>query len=643
MTRFRPILGIMLLIMVFVIISFFSFEQMITNVIKDSIELFSDAELKAVWIAFLVIGLLMLDIILPIPSSLVAVYVGTVFGVFSGTVIIWIGLTLGAILGYGLGRGFYTLFPDYWGIKGHLNKASILSETLDDAALVLMRGIPVMAETSVIAAGIIQLSFVRFIMLISLANAGVALVYAYVGSLIIESYSLLMILVASIILPSLAFGIKYIIDVFIRYKKVNEPTENHQLSLTTPAKEFESDNSNIKVELPFRENSNRLDNLSVQFQINYDYQVSSTENSFAINNSLLMDLVRHPVFSHEQKVLCIIDQGIIDSRPYFTQKIEDYFNHHFSSTFSCQTKVMQGGEACKTQTQLDMIIESMKPLDRHSWVIAIGGGALLDCVGFACAIFHRGIRLIRMPSTVLAQNDAGIGVKNGINVFQQKNFLGSFTPPYAVINDAELLTSLLDRDKRSGLAEAVKVALIKDPVFFTWLEENVESLNQFELTATRYAIQRCAQCHLEHISHNGDPFERGNGRPLDYGHWSAHKMENLSDYQIRHGEAVAIGIVLDALYAQEMAWLNTENIHRIIKLIKSLGFELWHHSLEMEDDKAEPLVMQGLEEFRQHLGGKLSIPILTNVGTFRNAEMIDINKMKAALTQLKHWSMALSL
>ncbi|WP_298769799.1 3-dehydroquinate synthase [uncultured Shewanella sp.] len=637
MTLFRPILVIIMLIITFVIISFLSLEPIITDVINEIIVYIHTAEQQKWWIAFFGVVALALDIILPIPSSLVAVYIGTVFDLLSAAGLIWGGLSLGAIFGYGLGRGIYNVLPNFDRKKHQLNKATIMSKSLDEAALVLMRGIPVMAETSVIAAGVVKFSFTHFVIVTGLANAGIALVYAYVGSQVSGEYSLLMVLVASIILPSLALGIKYFFDVFIRKEKSEKITESHSYFLNNT----DNINQGNKVKLMYSEHeqNNRLDTLSATFKIDYHYNVLTTDNTFSVNNAMLIELMRPTVVEYQQKVLCIIDQGVLEHRPDFTQKIEQYFNRHSRSIFHCQTKVIQGGEKCKTQTQLDRIIEYMKPLDRHSWVIAIGGGALLDCVGFASAIFHRGIRLIRMPSTVLAQNDAGIGVKNGINAFQQKNFLGSFTPPFAVINDVELLVSLSDRDKRAGLAEAVKVALIKDPTFFIWLEENVEQLNQFELVATRYAIQRCAQCHIEHITQQGDPFERGNGRPLDYGHWSAHKMENLSDYQIRHGEAVAIGIVLDTLYAQEMAWLSTEKVHRIINVIQRLGFELWHYSLDMQDDKGEPLVIQGVEEFRQHLGGRLSIPILTDIGAFRNIEVVDISKMKGALKQLKNVSL----
>ncbi|MDW9406607.1 3-dehydroquinate synthase, partial [Pseudomonas soli] len=265
---------------------------------------------------------------------------------------------------------------------------------------------------------------------------------------------------------------------------------------------------------------------------------------------------------------------------------------------------------------------------------ALGGGAVLDAVGYACATFHRGMRLIRIPSTVLAQNDAGIGVKNGINAFGQKNLLGAFYPACAVINDFQLLTTLAHRDRIAGLAEAVKVALIKDRAFFEWMEREADALAHFDHPASRYAIRRCAELHLGHITGAGDPFERGNGRPLDYGHWAAHKLENLSQHRLRHGEAVAVGMALDGLYANALGLLSDADSERVISLLLRLGFNLCPPELSLKDAHGRSRVLLGLEEFRQHLGGQLSIPMLSCIGTSVDLHEIDDALMEQALLRL---------
>ena len=135
---------------------------------------------------------------------------------------------------------------------------------------------------------------------------------------------------------------------------------------------------------------------------------------------------------------------------------------------------------------------SSTAIDRHSYVVAIGGGAVLDAVGYAAATAHRGVRLVRVPTTTLSQDDSAVGVKNGINAFGKKNFVGTFAPPHAVLNDFDLLTTLDDRDWRAGISEAVKVALLKDSAFFAWIEQHARELDERSLDAMAMLVHRCA-------------------------------------------------------------------------------------------------------------------------------------------------------
>jgi len=221
---------------------------------------------------------------------------------------------------------------------------------------------------------------------------------------------------------------------------------------------------------------------------------------------------------------------------------------------------------------------------------------------------------VRIPSTTLSQADSGVGVKNGINAFGKKNFIGTFAVPWAVINDFDLLASLSPRDKRAGYIEAVKVACIRDGEFFELLERDAAPLSNFEPEAMQRLIRRCAELHLNHIATSGDPFEMGSARPLDFGHWAAHKLEQLSDYRIRHGEAVAVGIALDVIYSRRMGFLPVAQAERILRLIESLGFELYAHELAHADSEGGFVVLKGLEEFREHLGGRLTITLLRGIG-----------------------------
>jgi 3-dehydroquinate synthase len=280
--------------------------------------------------------------------------------------------------------------------------------------------------------------------------------------------------------------------------------------------------------------------------------------------------------------------------------------------------VVPGGEAIKNhEGPVDEIRSAIDVhgVDRHSYVVVIGGGAVLDAVGYAAATAHRGVRLIRVPTTVLSQDDSGVGVKNGINAFGKKNFVGSFAPPDAVLNDYDLLLTLSDRDWRSGMSEAVKVALLKDAPFFTWLEANAKDLTARSIDAMAVLVHRSAELHLDHIATSGDPFELGSSRPLDFGHWSAHKLEQLSHHELRHGEAVAIGIALDSTYSYLAGRLPHAEWLRIVELFQRLRLPIWASELATPGTGGRPAVLAGLEEFREHLGGRLTVMLLDRIGS----------------------------
>jgi 3-dehydroquinate synthase len=280
--------------------------------------------------------------------------------------------------------------------------------------------------------------------------------------------------------------------------------------------------------------------------------------------------------------------------------------------------VVPGGEEVKnTRDYVDLLHRAIFEFGicRHSFVVAVGGGALLDMAGYAASTAHRGVRLIRVPTTVLAQNDSGVGVKNGINAFGRKNFLGVFAPPYAVINDFQFLTTLDDRDWRAGMAEAVKVSLIKDAAFFEFLEAEAAALAARDLRPMRTLIERCAEMHVQHIQTSGDPFETGSSRPLDFGHWAAHKLEQLTNYSLRHGEAVAIGIALDTTYSHLAGLLDERDWRRTIGLLSDLGFDLTVPAPCAPISRDNPrCLLSGLNEFREHLGGPLTVMLLARVG-----------------------------
>jgi len=367
-----------------------------------------------------------------------------------------------------------------------------------------------------------------------------------------------------------------------------------------------------------------------RFAVAYEYPVCFTERLFDPANPVLVDTVVRLEPLQRHRCLFFVDDDLMTALPSLYDEIVGYMAHHAARLELVVEPIrIPGGERIKNELYF---VEQMQRrlmeqhIDRHSFVVAVGGGALLDAAGLVAATTHRGVRHIRVPTTVLAQNDSGVGVKNGVNLDGQKNFVGTFAPPFAVLNDITLIDSLQPRDKIAGMAEAVKVALIRDGDFFAWLERHADALAGFQRPAMATMIRRCAELHMHQIARGGDPFETGSARPLDYGHWSAHKLETLTRHHLRHGEAVAIGLALDARYSVLAGLLEPDQEQRICFLLEHLGFRLWHPVLEKCDGNGRRTVLQGLAEFREHLGGELTITLLAGIGSG-----VEVHEMNEAL------------
>ena len=375
-----------------------------------------------------------------------------------------------------------------------------------------------------------------------------------------------------------------------------------------------------------------MDIIERTIQVTWQHRVLFTEHVFALTNPTLRDILSRAEEGSPRRALIVLDESLAAQQPGLSAAIENYFKTHpDAATLAATPIICAGGEQTKSSwsavAELHAAIDRHH-IDRHSYLIVVGGGALLDMAGLAAATAHRGVRHIRIPTTTLSQCDSGVGVKNGINAFGKKNFIGTFAPPFAVINDFQLLATLSPRDLRAGYVEAVKVACIRSREFFEVLESNVAALAKFEPTAMRQLIRRCAELHVAHIAGGGDPFEFGSARPLDFGHWAAHKLEQLSNFRLRHGEAVAIGIALDVIYAQRAGLLDAASAERVLHLLETLGFELFSPDLQ----RAELLV--GLEEFREHLGGRLAITLLREIGVGFEVHEMNVSLIREAIVEL---------
>lgn len=391
---------------------------------------------------------------------------------------------------------------------------------------------------------------------------------------------------------------------------------------------------------PLPPRSNEHATLHMQsFAVRFEYPVVFTQQVFAGANPALADALRRREPGRRHRVVVFVDDQVAAAHPALIRDIGAYAERWSQAMqLVAPPETVPGGEQAKNDpalvTRLQQRLVELR-IDRHAFVVGIGGGAVLDLIGYVAATTHRGVRHIRVPTTVLAQNDSGVGVKNGVNAFGAKNLLGCFAPPFAVLNDADFLRTLQRRDRIAGMAEAVKVALIRDRAFFEWLETNAIAMRDGETGATKYAIRRCAELHMRQIVQGGDPFEYGSARPLDYGHWSAHKLEALSAHELRHGEAVAIGLALDARYSVLTGLLAPGGEERVHALLRRLGFRLWHPALDALDADGRRRLLQGIEEFREHLGGELTITLLQDIGVGVEVHQMRTDEIERALVWLR--------
>ena len=374
-----------------------------------------------------------------------------------------------------------------------------------------------------------------------------------------------------------------------------------------------------------------------QIPVTFKHRIVFTRNAFSPENRELASILGE---GGGRRALVLVDEAVAAAWPDLAAQITDYFSGLDVEFRGIRT--LPGGEPIKADDkwvrEVWDLIDAVH-LDRHSYVLAIGGGAFLDAVGFAAATAHRGVRLVRFPTTTLSQDDSGVGVKCAVNALGKKNWIGSFTVPFAVINDFNFLISQDEETCRAGLIEAVKVALVKDRGFFEWIEENVAALAALEPAALEACVEKSALLHARHIAQGGDPFETGSSRPLDFGHWSAHKLEALTSYDLSHGPAVAIGLALDTLYSTHAGLAPPSVAKRVFHVLSELKLAIYHPALDWLDGNGRRRVLDGLDEFREHLGGELTVLMLEEIGSGRDIHEIDPAMVASCIEELRELAM----
>ena len=380
----------------------------------------------------------------------------------------------------------------------------------------------------------------------------------------------------------------------------------------------------------------RSASFDIDFGVPQTHRLRFTRDVLGPDQQTLTDLLVPPL-GGRARVQFWTDMDVVAARPELPGRLTAIARRHADRLEQVgPIQQVPGGEAIKNDIHIiERMLKVMNnaDLDRQSYVVVVGGGAVLDAVGFAAAIAHRGLRLVRLPTTTLAQADSGVGVKNAVNLFQKKNWIGTFAVPWGVVNDAELLKTLSDRDFRCGFSEAVKVALLKDRPFFEQICRQAGELAGRDLPIALEVIRDSAIWHLKHITQGGDPIEASQARPLDFGHWSAHKLEAMTDFDLRHGEAVSIGVAIDTVYSSRVHGLPREDALATLRCLQRLGLPISTPALQ---DRAA--LLAGIEEFRQHLGGRLTLTMLQGVGSSIDVHEVDQAEMGIAIDQVTHFS-----
>lgn len=370
-----------------------------------------------------------------------------------------------------------------------------------------------------------------------------------------------------------------------------------------------------------------------QIPVTFKHRILFTRGAFAPDRSELKEILLE---GGGRRVIVFIEEAVATAWP----ELEKSIVHYFSDEDLDLRGVVQlpGGEIAKAD---DAVVRRVwteidaAHIDRHSYALVIGGGAFLDAVGFAVATAHRGVRLVRFPTTTLSQDDSGVGVKSAINFFGKKNWVGVFSVPFAVVNDFNFLHTQDEETRRAGLIEAVKVALVKDAEFFEWIEKNLTALSILDPDTLEQCVEKSALLHARHIATGGDPFETGSSRPLDFGHWAAHKLEAMSGYQLSHAPAVAIGLALDTLYSARSGLLDVASAERVLKVLDGLAFPTYHPDLDSLDEFGRRKVFEGLDEFREHLGGELTVLLLERPGKGVDVHEFDMKMLDRCITELR--------
>ncbi|KSU60357.1 hypothetical protein AS034_16065 [[Bacillus] enclensis] len=334
-----------------------------------------------------------------------------------------------------------------------------------------------------------------------------------------------------------------------------------------------------------------------------EYHITETSDVFNVNNLTIQQ-------NCKSKKLLIVTSPTVYR--LYGHQITEYLSYHFSED-SYKIIVIETTEENKDFDNVMKICEAGKNfgLDRRSLLVAIGGGILMDMVGFAASMYKRKIDYIRIPTTLVGQIDAGVGVKTGVNFKGSKNFIGAFHPPYSVINDTSLLYTLEKDELICGLAEIIKMGIIVDAQLFelvnTYGFSLVDSNFQGNLEAANSINQKAVQRMLEQLESN--LFELFLERLVDFGHTFSPFIEEFSNYQIKHGIAVGYDMAISTEISYLLNRISKKDRDKILTTLMKIGINIYHKETFIAEK-----MWNSLNNIVLHRGNKLNLVIPTGIG-----------------------------
>ncbi|MEQ1517793.1 MAG: 3-dehydroquinate synthase [Usitatibacteraceae bacterium] len=295
------------------------------------------------------------------------------------------------------------------------------------------------------------------------------------------------------------------------------------------------------------------------------------------------------------------------------------------------TICLPDGEKHKDWHALNQIFDALleHACDRSTTLIALGGGVIGDITGFAAATYQRGVPLIQVPTTLLAQVDSSVGGKTAINHPRGKNMLGAFYQPLLVLADTETLKTLPEREYRSGLAEVIKYGIGLDAAFFAWLESNIDALNKRDARMLAYAIKRSCEIKAEIVAADERETAKDGGRALlNLGHTFGHAIETALGYGVwLHGEAVACGMALAIRLSQQLGMLEPASARRTLALLGSAGLPIAMPGIASE------IMLSHMIRDKKNEGGAIRLILLKGIGEAYTTSSVSTVRIRAFLDE----------